>query len=360
MCTKVVYKNGENKNIILSFVVPFYNTDESMFTDLVNNIISNKIPGNIEFVFVNDGSTSLIAYEEIIHRLDNVTYIVIDDNVGVSRARNIGIDACGGKYISFIDSDDLIDFDALFLLNVLTCDFDLLILKQGVFFSDKGFDFPNSYNTSLDTISYQSCRSMYCDYMHINRETTPYAMRSGCSKVFLTKKVKGIIYFDENLKTYEDSLFVSMYIHGLNTSSKILISSNVFYYYRMNPKSASKRYNKLFVQEFNKYFNTYSQLFFLDEEFMRPLYLDSIFNVLINKFTEYCKKFHFISALNLIKSDWSRKSSLKIKEMNTLFFDSYKNVCILIAEERFFSAFMFLFLHRLNQSFCLKIRRLIR
>ena len=46
---------------------------------------------------------------------DLISKIYLKDNVGLSKARNIGVDKSKGEYIIFIDADDFIHRDLIFI-----------------------------------------------------------------------------------------------------------------------------------------------------------------------------------------------------------------------------------------------------
>ncbi len=66
---------------------------------------------NIEYIIVDDGSKDVS--KTIIERWANqdkrITPIYLNENVGVASARNIGIEKSSGKYIAFLDADDVWD-----------------------------------------------------------------------------------------------------------------------------------------------------------------------------------------------------------------------------------------------------------
>lgn len=110
----VIYILAENHNKTLppkiSAIVPVYNTEK--YLDECLNSIENQTLKDIEIICVNDGSTdnSLKILESHASRDDRIK-IINQENQGVSVARNAGIEAATGEYISFIDSDDLlVDF----------------------------------------------------------------------------------------------------------------------------------------------------------------------------------------------------------------------------------------------------------
>ena len=95
-------------NKLISVIIPIYNSELHLRHCL--DSILNQIYTNIEIILVNDGSTdnSLSICEEYKHQDERFKLININ-NSGASHARNIGLSKAKGQYVSFIDSDDMID-----------------------------------------------------------------------------------------------------------------------------------------------------------------------------------------------------------------------------------------------------------
>ena len=100
--------------------ITVYNTGKYLnesITSLINQSIGFE---EIQIILVNDGSTD--NSEEICLKfqklyINNIIYVKIQ-NGGVSKARNIGLSYAKGKYINFLDSDDLWDYMAFgYVLN---------------------------------------------------------------------------------------------------------------------------------------------------------------------------------------------------------------------------------------------------
>ena len=89
----------------ISVIMPAYNASkfiESTILSIVNQ------PVKVELIIINDGSnddTDRIC-SELLKKYDNIVYKVVK-NGGAGRARNIGMSIATGKFIMFIDSDDL-------------------------------------------------------------------------------------------------------------------------------------------------------------------------------------------------------------------------------------------------------------
>ena len=91
---------------LVSVIIPNYNK-EKYLEQCVNSVLVQTYPC-IESVIVDDLSTD--RSREIIAELqkqhDNIKPILLDKNGGVSHARNVGIQAASGMYVTMLDSDD--------------------------------------------------------------------------------------------------------------------------------------------------------------------------------------------------------------------------------------------------------------
>lgn len=98
---------GDDFVVKVSVIIPVYNS-EKFIKDCLESIL-NQTYKDFEIIIVNDGSTD--NSENIIMNYlqdDRVQYYCIK-NEGVSSARNFGILKSKGEYISFVDSDDIVD-----------------------------------------------------------------------------------------------------------------------------------------------------------------------------------------------------------------------------------------------------------
>jgi glycosyltransferase involved in cell wall biosynthesis len=100
-------------------VIPCFNA-EKFIGEALDSLLQFK-KKELEIFFINDGSTDSTETEvdKFIsknHDLVNVKKFY-QENSGVSAARNLGIDNASGKYIGFLDADDL--FDSTFYANII-------------------------------------------------------------------------------------------------------------------------------------------------------------------------------------------------------------------------------------------------
>lgn len=113
--------NGRDRTYIIegmaydykvSVIIPVYNTEQYIRQTLIS--ACNQTLRDIEIICINDGSTD--NSEDIIRECakdDPRIKIIKELNSGQSVARNTGIVNARGKYLYFLDSDDLIEPNTL-------------------------------------------------------------------------------------------------------------------------------------------------------------------------------------------------------------------------------------------------------
>lgn len=97
----------------LSIIIPVYNV-EKFVAKCLNSIFEQFDDNYVEIVIVNDGSTdnSNKIVQETIEGKKGITY-VLQENQGLSVARNVGLKYSSGTYVWFIDSDDYLSDGAI-------------------------------------------------------------------------------------------------------------------------------------------------------------------------------------------------------------------------------------------------------
>ena len=97
---------------MISIIVPVYNVENYLEECL--DSIKNQTYTDIEVILVNDGSTdnSQVICERYCQQ-DPRFHLINQSNQGQSVARNNGVAASRGEFITFVDSDDVIKSDML-------------------------------------------------------------------------------------------------------------------------------------------------------------------------------------------------------------------------------------------------------
>ena len=97
-----------NMNDLISVIVPVYNVEK--YLDKCIESIVNQTYTALEIILIDDGSSDNCP--EICDRWtekDNRIKVIHKVNGGLSDARNCGMAAATGKYITFVDCDDYIE-----------------------------------------------------------------------------------------------------------------------------------------------------------------------------------------------------------------------------------------------------------
>lgn len=150
---------------LISIVVPSYNVED--YIDKCIDSICHQDYENIEIILVDDGATDAtgIKCDEWALR-DKRVVVIHQENQGLSGARNAGIRAARGKYISFIDSDDMIAPD--YVSTLYDC-----IIKSGTkmaqgrsknFFAEEDIAGFASEDTRSVRSGYDMCKSLMSEY----------------------------------------------------------------------------------------------------------------------------------------------------------------------------------------------------
>lgn len=106
-----VYENKPiDDNIDLSIVVPVYNYVDIIESN-IDSILNQKTEYNYQLIIVDDGSTDGTA--DVLKRYaDNPKVkLIFQKNAGIGAARNAGINNADGKYLMFVDCDDIVHDD---------------------------------------------------------------------------------------------------------------------------------------------------------------------------------------------------------------------------------------------------------
>ncbi len=96
----------------ISIVVPLYNTPKKFLLEMVESVEKQSYP-NWQLVLVNAAG----SYPEIEQKAKNdsrITYVVMEQNLGIAENTNFGFKYCEGEYIALLDHDDVILPNALY------------------------------------------------------------------------------------------------------------------------------------------------------------------------------------------------------------------------------------------------------
>ncbi|CAI9430269.1 hypothetical protein MSHRCOH1_08710 [Candidatus Ornithobacterium hominis] len=213
---------------LISVIIPVYNVEEYL-VECINSVLAQTYT-NLEIILVNDGSTD--SSGEICReyaKKDNRIILIEKENGGLSDARNAGLDVCTGKYISFVDSDDIIHPGFISLLYKYIS-YDTIVACDRFNIKD------SSEITYIDTENTKVFNYTNEDILH-DFYSFKITYPSVCNKLFpysVFKKLrfpKGLIYEDSYIFPY---IYTNKYLNFIKLNLPL-------YYYRYNPNSITRK-----------------------------------------------------------------------------------------------------------------------
>ncbi len=236
--------NSADPHPLVSIIIPTYNRKNKV-VEAINSVISQNFE-NIEILVIDDGSTDGTA--EFLTSLGLPITVITKSNGGVSSARNTGIKASKGKYVAFLDSDDLwlpgkVVAQVDFLNNHL--EIPLVYTDQYLNINGKNLDQTRfERNAPKDTM----LLSAFIDLTPIHTSTV-MALRDLFDKVGM---------FSEELYVHEDSeLWNRVSNHyKLGFITQVL---GVYHWQEGAEHITSPKYRRKFIDEGRKYLRIYRE-----------------------------------------------------------------------------------------------------
>ncbi|NTU26060.1 glycosyltransferase [Bacillus tequilensis] len=208
------------KRYEISVIIPIYNVGDILIETL--NSLSNQTFKNVEYILVDDGSTdnSPALMRNFAKQQDHVR-IISQTNKGPAAARNRGLENAKGKYICFVDSDDILPPDSLEIL--YNCakkyDCDLVTGASKRFNSKKEWYIQSHVKHNL----------MKSGHKTIDKNPELFYSIGPCAKLYKRSLLEGI-FFPENLRFGEDQPVV---LHAYLNAKNIYTINQVVYLYRL-------------------------------------------------------------------------------------------------------------------------------
>lgn len=201
----------------VSILIPLYNA-EKYICDTIDSVINQKYK-NWECIIVNDGSTDnseKIVFEKI--KGNNKFKYLTEENGGPGKARNYAASVATGKYLLFLDADDIILDD---------------YLLDGVNFLDNNNDYALFYG--MATMFWDDgTEKLWLLRKFKDMKDFLIANCIYCTSMIRKKDFDAIGGFDEYLKAYEDWEF---FIRLLDRNSKVYREDKILFKYRRHTGS---------------------------------------------------------------------------------------------------------------------------
>ena len=237
-----------SKSPLVSLIVPVFNV-ESYLTQCLESIRDQDYQ-NLEILIIDDGSTDKSG--DICDRyalLDTRAIVFHTENHGLAMARNIGLDKAKGDYITFLDSDDWMEPNAVSKLVECAQEYDSDIVVGGVY---------REWINKTEIANMPDKITVYD-----GEEALSELICEGYLRQFVWNKIYRASCFSK-LRFPEGRLHEDMYVtyHVLYEAKRVVFITDVLFHYRMRKSGIC---NSKSLQRLIDFWQAWSEMY----EFLR-------------------------------------------------------------------------------------------
>ena len=322
-------------NCFLSIIIPIYNVEFDGFAKCIDSIRKITIP--FEIIIVDDGSKEefVVPCIRYIEGIKNVSWIR-KNNGGVSSARNEGILNASGKYLFFLDADDMVTKDFVEFINnnysTITGDWILFDIEMKYVCRKKKsvrrlFDKDNQWKIKEGKL----IELDYSDVLKVRVTTTD--LNESCGKLIKREiLVNNEIKFPVGVISGEDAIFNTRLMCVINNIQYTRIVGYVYNYLPKSDKRISINLYRYYQHFFSGKFELIDLIYKRAEDRVKPFYILSQKKTVINSLVKDC----FVLVKTKKFNDDVKKTMLNVIEKYRVF-DGYQIYnCITVKDKIYY------------------------
>lgn len=200
----------------ISVIVTCHNLEK--YLDEAIDSIKQQVSKPYEIILIHDGC------KDVAKAYTGVSTVFLDKNIGVCRARDIGIKISNGDYVCFFDGDDIMPYNYLMEMEKVDAD---VIYPNCVLWAGWG-------NSGLENVWHEAPQTItWENFLKKNEVLMP--------SIFKRKYYEIVGGFDDTLPIFEDYEF---WLKIFKTGAKFK-KSNAFLIYRQRTSSRNHQNDEL-------------------------------------------------------------------------------------------------------------------
>ena len=207
---------------LISVIIPAYNTQDYL-PRCLDSLLCQTLP-DFELLLINDGSTDgTAAVADRYAEADSRVKVIRKEHGGVSSARNRGLEVARGEFITFVDSDDMVQPTYLEKLYAVLC--------------ETGADI----SAVAHSEDYPSRRKLICCFtkqLYTQDEINHQGLLSNCWMHMFRRASMTVFRFAEDIRYGEDFLFCMQNFYG-KPGNTLATSSEYLYVYNKSDLTAA-------------------------------------------------------------------------------------------------------------------------
>ena len=216
-----MFSNIKDISPEISIITPVFESE--LFIKLTIESVLNQTYQNWELIIIDDASSdgSVKIAESFATKDERINLIKLDSNKGPAAARNRGIKEASGRYIAFLDSDDLWHKDKL--------EKQIIFMQKNEYaFTFTGYEKIDDKGKKIGNILPFKGQVAYCDLLKSNH--------IGCLTAMIDLKILGYKIYMPDIKKRQDQ---GLWLEILKEIDKAYCLNKVLGKYRIRKDSIS-------------------------------------------------------------------------------------------------------------------------
>lgn len=284
---------------MFSVVIPYYK--KRKYIERCIDSVLNQTYQDFQIILVDDGSKDDISFL-CAEKYGDKVQLIVQENQGVSAARNIGIANAKNDYIAFLDADDFWHIDYLLFANIIINQTDADLIAIG-----------STNNLSkLQKEKKEIIFNVITEDSYLLKASHSAVLNSSCviAKKDLLFKTAG---FDIGLTRGED---IEMWLRLVHHSKRFVKINNILSFYDLDVGGQATASKSNFKSSFASRLEAYSKSGEKQKTFARRFMYSRLFSY---HFSNPDKTAYFIALLELDRPIFS------FYRINTLHFSKFRN-----------------------------------